>query len=87
MERVEECAQEEPESDYKNACRHIVYVRGKSVGETAADLMRAHKWVYDWLRRYDTGDLDDLRNLPKSGRPTRVRREMIQANRKAVRKW
>ncbi len=53
---------------------HVVYVREKSAGETAADLMRTHKWVYGWLEHYDAGGLDGFRDLPKSGRPARVRR-------------
>ena len=53
---------------------HMVYVREKSVGATAADLMRTDKWVYDWLKRFDAGGLDGLRDLPKSGRPASVPR-------------
>ena len=51
---------------------HMVYVREKSVSATAADLMRTDKWVYDWLKRFDAGGLDGLRDLPKSGRPASV---------------
>ena len=51
-----------------------VYVREKSVGATAADLMRTDKWVYDWLKRFDAGGLGGLRDLPKSGRPASVPR-------------
>ena len=53
---------------------HMVYVREKSVSATAADLMRTDKWVYDWLKRFDAGGLDGLRDLPKSGRPANVPR-------------
>ena len=53
---------------------HMVYVREKSVSATAADLMRTDKWVYDWLKRFDAGGLDGLRDLPKSGRPASVPR-------------
>ena len=53
---------------------HMVHVREKSVSATAADLMRADKWVYDWLKRFDAGGLGGLRDLPKSGRPASVPR-------------
>ena len=53
---------------------HMIYVREKSVSVTAADLMRTDKWVYDWLKRFDAGGLDGLRDLPKSGRPASVPR-------------
>ena len=53
---------------------HMVYVREKSVSATAADLMRTDKWVYDWLKRFDAGGLDGLRDLPKNGRPASVPR-------------
>ena len=56
---------------------HMVYVRGESVGETAADLMRTHKWVYGWLERYDARGLDGLWILPRSGRLTKIKRETI----------
>ena len=45
---------------------HMVYVREKSVSATAADLMRTDKWVYDWLKCFDAGGLDGLRDLPKA---------------------
>ena len=84
---MDETKREELEKAYKKeknpkvAARmlavHMVCVRGKSAGETAANLMRTHKWVYGWLERYDAGGLDGLRDLPRSGRPARVRRETM----------
>ena len=56
---------------------HMVHVREKSVSETAADLMRTDKWVYDWLKRFDAGGLDGIRDLPKNGRPASVPRTTI----------
>ena len=53
---------------------HMVHIRKKSVSATVADLIRADKWVYDWLKRLDAGGLDGLRDLPKSGRPASVPR-------------
>ena len=56
---------------------HMVYVHEKSVSAMAADLMRTDKWVYDWLKCFDAGGLDGLRDLPKSGRPASVPRTTL----------
>ena len=57
---------------------HMVYVRKAGIGETAAHLMRSARWVRNWLRRYDEGGLEGLRDLPRSGRPRRIPRETIE---------
>ena len=44
---------------------HIVCVRKMSVVETAANLMRSERWVHKWVKRFDTGGLDGLRDLPE----------------------
>ena len=44
---------------------HMVCVCKKSIGETATDLMQSERRVHDWLKRYDEGDLDGLRDLPR----------------------
>lgn len=84
---MDETKREELEGAYKKeknqrvAARmlavHMTRVLGEGAGETAADLMRTHKWVYGWLERYDAAGLDGLLVLPKSGRSTRVRRETL----------
>ena len=56
---------------------HMVHVREKSVSATAANLMRTDKWVYDWLKHFDAGGWDGLRDLPKSGKPASVPRTTI----------
>ena len=56
---------------------HMVRVRKKGIDETAADLMQSERWVHNWLRRYDEGDLDNLRDLPRPGRPRAVPQETI----------
>ena len=42
----------------------MVDVRKAGIDETAAHLMRSARWVRKWLRRYDEGGFDGLRNLP-----------------------
>ena len=56
---------------------HMVRVRKKGIDETAADLMQSERWVHNWLRRYDEGGLDNLRDLPRPGRPRAVPQETI----------
>ena len=57
---------------------HTVYARKAGIDETAAHLMRSARWVRNWLRRYDEGSLEGLRDLPRSGRPRRISRETIE---------
>ena len=52
---------------------HMVRVSKKSIDETAANLMQSERWVHNWLRRYDEGGLDDLRDLPQSSRSMQTR--------------
>ena len=70
------------EKDHRAVARmlavHMVYARKAGIDETASHLMRSARWVRNWLRRYDEEGLDDLRDLPRSGRsmqfrPTRAR--------------
>ena len=42
----------------------MVRVLGMSVGDTADIQVRCPTWVRDWLRRYDEGGLEGLRDLP-----------------------
>ena len=55
----------------------MIRVRKKDIGEMATDLMQSEKWVRDWLRRYDEGGLDGLRDLPRLGRPRAILQETI----------
>ena len=50
----------------------MVRVRNMPVEETADILVRCSMWVRDWLRRYDEGGLEGLRDLPRCGRPRRI---------------
>ena len=56
---------------------HMVRVPQKNVNEMAADLMQSEKWVHNWLKRYDQGGLDNLRDLLRPGRPRTIPRETV----------
>ena len=64
------------EKDYKIRIRMVavrmVRVRNMPVEETASILVHCPTWVRDWLRRYDEGGLEGLRDLPRCGRPIRI---------------
>jgi transposase len=45
---------------------------GAQVGQIAAQLGCHQRTVYRWLHRFNTGGLDDLGDLPRSGRPRRL---------------
>ena len=59
------------EKDHKVRTRMVaicmVRVPNISVEETADILVRCSMWVRDWLRRYDEGGLEGLRDLPRCG--------------------
>ena len=58
---------------------HMVRVRKKGIGETATDPMQSERWVHDWLKRYDEGGLDSLRDLPRPGMVTAVAISPVRA--------
>ena len=64
------------EKDHKVRTRivavRMVRVLNMSVDETASILVHCPTWVRDWLRRYDEGGLEGLRDLPRCGRPRRI---------------
>ena len=45
----------------------MVRVRHMPVEETADILLRCPTWVRNWLRCYDEGGLEGLRDLPRCG--------------------
>ena len=53
---------------------YMVCVRKKNIGETATVLMQSERWVHDWLKRYDEGSFDGLRDLPRSSKSMQTRR-------------
>ena len=71
------------EKDHKVRTRivavRMVRVLNMSVDETASILVHCPTWVRDWLRRYDEGGLEGLRDLPRCGRPRRITRDAMDA--------
>ena len=57
----------------------MVRARNISVDETADILIRCPSWVRDWLRRYDEGGLEGLRDLPRCDWPRRITRDAMDA--------
>ena len=55
----------------------MVRVRNMTVEETADIQGRSPNWVRNWLRRFDDGGLQGLRDLPRCGRPRRIPRDVI----------
>ena len=55
----------------------MVRVLNMSVDEAASIQVHCSTWVRDWLRRYDEGGLEGLRDLPRCGRPRRIPRGVI----------
>jgi transposase len=45
---------------------------GAQVGQIAAQLGCHQRTVYRWLHRFNAGGIDDLGDLPRSGRPRRL---------------
>ena len=56
----------------------MVSVREESIGKTATNLMQSERWVRDWLKRYDEGGLDGLRDLPRPSRPRAIPQETVK---------
>ena len=57
----------------------MVRMLNMTVEETASILVRCPTWVRDWLRRYDEGGLEGLRDLSRCGRPRRITRDAMDA--------
>ena len=55
----------------------MVRARNISVDETADILIRCPNWVRNWLRRYDEGGLEGLRDLPRCGRPRSIESQIL----------
>ncbi len=69
------------EKDHKVRTRMVVVrmvrVCNMSVKETADIQGRSPNWVRNWLRRFDDGGLQGLRDLPRCGRPRRIPQDVI----------
>jgi transposase len=54
---------------------NVVY-HGRIAAHVAKDLHRSRSWACQWLKRYDRQGLDGLKDIPKSGRPTELPKEI-----------
>lgn len=60
-----------------NAVR-MFYVKKMSVNDVADILDYSPDWVRKWIKRYDDGGLDGLRDLPRPGRPPLVLQDKLK---------
>jgi transposase len=65
-------ARHAPASWLQRACIITLSWDGAQVGQIAAQLGCHPRTVYRWLHRFNAGGLDDLGDLPRSGRPRRL---------------
>ena len=80
-EELEKACKKEKDQKVRTrmAAVRMVRVRNMSVDETADIRVHCPTWVRDWLRRYDEGGLEVLRDLPRCGRPRRITRDAMDA--------
>ena len=78
-EKLEEAYRKE--KDHRVGARmlavHMVHFRKMSIDDAAANLLRCPRWVRNWLERFETGGLEGLRDLPRSGRPPKISPEAM----------
>ena len=78
-EKLEEAYRKE--KDHRVGARmlavHLVHFRKMSIDDAAANLLRCPRWVRNWLERFETGGLEGLRDLPRSGRPPKISPEAM----------
>jgi len=67
----------DPRVRVRMAAVNAVCILDCSISDTAELLMQSPNWVSHWVRRSGEGGIDALRDLPRSGRPPKVRRERI----------
>ena len=69
--------EKDPRVKIRMAAVNMVAIRGKSLQETADNLMQCPNWVSYWVERFREGGLDALRDLPRRGRTPKVAPEKI----------
>ena len=67
-------SEKDPKMQARIFAVHMMSVCEESIGKTATNLMQSGRLVRDWLKRYDGGGLDSLRDLPRSSRSMQTRR-------------
>ena len=56
---------------------NIVYQGKISAAHVATDLHRNRTWVCVWLKRYEKEGLEALKNKPRTGRPSVIKRRYL----------
>jgi putative transposase len=55
---------------------NVIYY-GMIAAHVATDLHRNRSWACVWLKRYDEEGLEELKNKPRTGRPSELSEEII----------
>ncbi len=69
--------EKDPQVMFRIAAVNAVCVRGEDVGSTAKLLMRTPNCIRQWISRFEEGGIDALRDHSRSGRPPKVKPEII----------
>ena len=72
-------SEKDPKIRAKIFAVYMLSVCEESIGRTATNLMQSERWVHDWLKRYDEGGLDSLRDLLRPGIVTAVAISHVRA--------
>ena len=57
---------------------NMVCRQGKSIQDAADTLLRSPAWVSKWVKRFEEGGIDALRDLSRIGRPRKIKLEKVQ---------
>ena len=68
----------DPRVKIRMAAVNMVCMNNESIQHAADSLMQCPNWVSFWVERFREGGIDTLRDLPRSGRPPKVRLEDIE---------
>ena len=66
--------EKDPRVVKRMAAVNMAYYNQESTQHVADSLMQCPNWVLTWVRRFEEGGIDALRDLPRSGRPPRIDR-------------
>ena len=65
--------EKDPRVVRRMAAVNMAYYNRESTQHVADSLMQCPNWVLKWVGRFEEGGMDALRDLPRAGRPPRVR--------------
>ncbi len=68
----------DPKVVKRMAAVNMVCMNNESIQHVADSLMQCPNWVSFWVERFREGGIDALRDLPKSGRPPKVKLKKIE---------